>query len=146
MKNTLLGNTGLSVSPVGMGVLPIGPNQRNLPLKEGAQVIKYALSRGINFIDTAQYYRTYPYIREAMRQLKNESSLASRPVICSKCLGADYESMKDAVEEARDALDIDVIDIFLLHEVRSGQFAERAGAWEYLNKAKTCLLYTSRCV
>lgn len=137
MKNTLLGNTGLSVSPVGMGVLPIGPNQRNLPLKEGAQVIKYALGRGINFIDTAQYYRTYPYIREAMRQLKDESSLASRPVICSKCLGADYESMKDAVEEARDALDIDVIDIFLLHEVRSGQFAERAGAWEYLNKAKT---------
>ena len=54
-----------------------------------------------------------------------------------QCLGADYESMKDAVEEARDALDIDVIDIFLLHEVRSGQFAERAGAWEYLNKAKT---------
>ena len=90
----------------------IGPNQRNLPLKEGAQVIKYALGRGINFIDTAQYYRTYPYIREAMRQLKDESSLASRPVICSKCLGADYESMKDAVEEARDALDIDVIDIF----------------------------------
>ena len=72
MKNTLLGNTGLSVSPVGMGVLPIGPNQRNLPLKEGAQVIKYALGRGINFIDTAQYYRTYPYIREAMRQLKDE--------------------------------------------------------------------------
>ena len=80
MKNTLLGNTGLSVSPVGMGVLPIGPNQRNLPLKEGAQVIKYALGRGINFIDTAQYYRTYPYIREAMRQLKDEShGLSSVP-------------------------------------------------------------------
>ena len=45
--------------------------------------------------------------------------------------------MKDAVEEARDALDIDVIDIFLLHEVRSGQFAERAGAWGCLNETKT---------
>lgn len=134
MKNTLLGKTGLSVSPVGMGALPIGPNQRNLPLKEGAEVIRYALERGINFIDTAQYYKTYPYIREALTLYR--SGGLPDPVICSKCLSGDYDSMKYAVEEARTAMGMDVIDIFLLHEVRTGQFALRAGAWEYLNEAK----------
>ncbi len=130
MKNTLLGNTGLSVSRVGMGALPIGPNQRNLSVEQGADVIKYALQQGINFIDTAQCYKTYPYIKEALRSSNYE------PVICSKCLGDSYDIMKDAVEEARSNLDRDVIDIFLLHEVRTGRFQHKLGAWEYLNEAK----------
>lgn len=130
MKNTLLGNTGLSVSRVGMGALPIGPNQRNLSVEQGADVIKYALQQGINFIDTAQCYKTYPYIKEALRSSNYE------PVICSKCLGDSYDVMKDAVEEARSNLDRDVIDIFLLHEVRTGRFQHKLGAWEYLNEAK----------
>ena len=58
MKNTLLGKTGIEVSRVGMGVLPVGPNQLALPVEEGAEIIRYALEKGINFFDTAQYYRT----------------------------------------------------------------------------------------
>ena len=56
----MLGQTGLAVSCVGIGALPIGPGQLNLPLEEGSAVICDALRRGISFIDTAQYYRTYP--------------------------------------------------------------------------------------
>ena len=96
-----------------MGVLPIGPNQRALSIDEGAAVIRYALEKGIDFLDTAQYYRTYPYIREALKGRNFE------PVICSKCLSDDYDSMSAAIEEARRNLDRDVIDIFLLHEVRA---------------------------
>jgi len=45
--------------------------------------------------------------------------------------------MRFAVEEARKEMDRDVIDIFLLHEVRNDpDWAIRAGAWEYLNEAK----------
>ena len=62
MKNILLGNTGISVSRLGAGVLPMGPNQRNMAVEEGAAVVRHALDAGINFIDTAQYYRAYPYI------------------------------------------------------------------------------------
>lgn len=130
MKNILLGKTNIKVSRVGMGVLPIGPNQRALEIDEGAAVIRYALEQGINFLDTAQYYKTYPYIREALKNTGFE------PVICSKCLHGDYDSMDMAIEEARKSLDRDVIDIFLLHEVRTGQFEQRRGAWECLNDAK----------
>ncbi len=130
MKNTLLGKTGIEVSRVGMGVLPVGPNQLALPVEEGAEIIRYALEKGINFFDTAQYYRTYPYMSRAFR------SSAKEPVICSKCLYGDYDSMKKAVEEARRNLNRDYIDIFLLHEVRSGDFKLREGAWEYLTEAR----------
>lgn len=131
MKKILLGNTNIEVTRVGMGVLPIGPNQRNLPLQEGARIIKYALERGINFIDTAQYYETYDYIAEALKGEKYS------PVISSKCLADDYKSMERAIEEARKKLNRDVIDIFLLHEVRTGRFEEKAGAWECLQDAKS---------
>ena len=55
------------VTPIGFGVLTVGNTQLNLPVEEGAEVLRYALERGINFLDTAQYYETYPYIREALK-------------------------------------------------------------------------------
>lgn len=126
-----MGNTGIEVSVAGFGVLPIGPSQLALPVEEGANIIKYALKHGINFIDTAQYYRTYPYISKAM-----EGESFDDLVICSKSLCYDYEGMMEAIMEAREELHRGVIDIFLMHEVRSGQLELRAGAWEALKDAK----------
>ena len=62
MKKNRLGNTDLYVSPVAFGVLTVGNTQLNLPVSEGAELIKYAIDKGINFFDTAQYYETYPYL------------------------------------------------------------------------------------
>lgn len=39
-------------------------------------------------------------------------------MICTKCLGSSYEEMEDAIEEALEEMDLETIDIFLLHEVR----------------------------
>lgn len=131
MKKKLLGKTGIKVSVAGFGVLPMGPSQLALPVEEGAEIIRYALKNGINFLDTAQYYRTYPYISKAL-----ETGEFDDVVICSKCLYEDYDSMMDAIREAKEALNRDVIDIFLMHEVRSGQLEERTGAWQALKDAK----------
>ena len=131
MKRKQLGNTGIEVSAAGFGVLPMGPSQLALPVEDGAEIIKYALKHGINFLDTAQYYRTYPYISKAL-----ENGEFDDVVICSKCLYEDYDSMMDAINEAREALNRDVIDIFLMHEVRSGQLEQRIGAWQALKDAK----------
>lgn len=131
MKKKILGNTGIEVSVAGFGVLPIGPSQLALPVEQGAKIIRYALQNGINFIDTAQYYRTYPYISKAL-----EGEAFDDIVICSKSLSWDYDGMSEAILEARDALNREVIDIFLMHEVRSGQLEQRFGAWEALKAAK----------
>lgn len=131
MKKTVLGNTGIEVSIAGFGVLPMGPSQLALSIEAGAKIIRYAIEHGINFLDTAQYYRTYPYIRRALEGTSYEDL-----VICSKSLCEDYEGMMDAIYEAREALGRDVIDIFLMHEVRSGQLELRQGAWNALKDAR----------
>ncbi|MGI6722092.1 MAG: aldo/keto reductase [Anaerovoracaceae bacterium] len=131
MKYTELGNTGMKVSRIGFGVLTVGRTQLNQSIEEGAELIRYALSRGMNFLDTAQYYETYPYIREALKDGRYD------PVIASKTLDYSARDMRFAIEEARRELNRDVIDIFMLHEVRvHGDFELRAGAWEELQKAK----------
>ena len=131
MKKKVLGNTGIEVSIAGFGVLPMGPSQLALPVEEGAEIIRNALKNGINFLDTAQYYRTYPYISKAL-----ENGEFDDVIICSKSLYWDYEDMMDAILEARESLNRNVIDIFLMHEVRAGQLEERSGAWDALKNAK----------
>lgn len=131
MNINKLGNTGIQVTEVGVGVLTVGRNQLDLPLEEGAAVLRYALECGINFLDTAEYYETYPYIKQALQGTNFE------PVIASKSLALSYAEMKYAIEDARKELDRDVIEIFLLHEVRNDpDFQNRAGAWECLQDAK----------
>lgn len=140
MEKVSLGNTQLMVSRAGFGVLPIGPGQLALPLEEGAQILCHAIRNGINFLDTAQYYKTYPYIARALEMLsgdEKDAALAEGIVISSKSLARGYDEMMAAVKEARSIMGRDVIDIFLLHEVRAGLFEERASAWQALIDARS---------
>ncbi len=137
MEKHRLGTTDLYVTPVAFGVLTMGGSQMNLPLEEGAELIRYAIKQGINFFDTAQYYRTYPYLREALRGIDRTPGNPELPVICTKCLGSTYEETEDAIEEALQEMDLETIDIFLLHEVRQDpDWDMRAGAWQCLRDYK----------
>ena len=133
-----LGQTGLQVSAAGIGILPMGPGQLNLPTGEGSDILCHALTCGINFIDTAQYYQTYPYIKEGLEKFfrQNPSFQRSSLVVCSKSLCTDYDGMMHAINEACREMGLSYVDIFLLHEVRTGQFEERKGAWQALKDAK----------
>ena len=104
----------LSVSRLCFGSLTVGPLQANLPVERGAEVIAYAFSRGVNFLDTAQLYENYDYIRRALE-------LSGHPdvIISSKTYAYTKELAEEAVEEARRSIDRDVIDIFMLHEQES---------------------------
>ncbi len=114
MQYVTFGKTNLLVSRLCFGSLTIGPAQCNLSIDEGAEVISKAISMGINFIDTAQLYRTYGYIREGMKK-----SGKFDIVISSKTYAYSRDMARKAVEEARRELDRDYIDIFLLHEQES---------------------------
>lgn len=131
MDKVVLGKTDIEVTKIGFGVLTVGATQLNLPINEGSSLLRYALERGINFLDTAEYYNTYPYIKEALKCTNYD------PVISSKSLCHSYIDMEKAVEDARFTLDRDVIDIFLLHEVRSiYDYNQRQGALEALYDLK----------
>lgn len=131
MEYRFLGNTGLKVSRLCFGALTIGPLQANLSVPEGAAVIRRALESGVNFIDTAQFYKTYPYIKEALRGYKGEV------IIASKSYAYTARDMQNSLEEALRELNRDVIDIFMLHEQET--YLTLKGHWEaveYLLQAK----------
>ncbi len=114
MTYTVLGGTGIRVSRLCFGSLTLGPIQANLPLEEGAAVAARAIERGVTFFDTAQLYRTYPYLRRAMEITgRHDIVIASKTYAHTRALAAH------ALDEARRALDRDMIDIFLLHEQES---------------------------
>ncbi len=131
MQYRFLGKTGLKVSNLCFGALTVGPLQARLSIQEGAKVIRKALEAGVNFIDTAEIYRTYPYIREAIRGYNNEV------IIASKCYAYTYDGMRQSVEKALENTGRDWIDIFMLHEQES--ILTIKGHWEaieYLLEAK----------
>jgi len=114
MDYVRLGNTDIVVSKLCFGGLVMGPLQKNLPPVEGAAVILRALQTGVNFIDTAELYGTYPHIRQALALWEGE-----RPVIATKSYAWSREDAEKSLERARKELDCDVIDIFLMHEQES---------------------------
>lgn len=126
-----MGNTGIRVSRLCFGTLTIGPLQANLPVGEGARLLTLALDKGVNFIDTAELYGTYPYIRRAIRNRPDT------PVIASKSYAYTRAGMKESLARALDELDLPVIDIFLLHEQESHlTLAGHREALDYLLEAK----------
>lgn len=110
MQYHRLGNTDLIVSKICFGALGIGPLQANLPLQQGSEIIKHALEQGINFIDTAEMYQTYPYISVALKNFHKDV------IISTKSYAYTAEMMRSSFDKARRALNRDYIDVFLLHE------------------------------
>ncbi|MCR6546650.1 aldo/keto reductase [Dehalobacterium formicoaceticum] len=132
MERNILGATGMEVSPLCFGALPLGPLQKNLPLPEGAALIRKGLEQGINFIDTAESYFTYPYIKEALTGFTGEV------IISSKSMATTYEDMEKAVFDGLSALERSYFDIFHLHAARTKRtvFEERGGAFQCLKDLK----------
>lgn len=112
MEYRKLGQTEIKVSELCFGALPMGPLQANLSAEEGGKLIREALEKGVNFIDTAEMYQTYPHIAYALKDFKGEA------IIASKSAAKDYQGMEKAIQDALKTLGKDVIDIFHLHAAR----------------------------
>ncbi len=125
-----LGGTGIQVSRLCFGTLTMGPLQRNLPLSTGAGLLEYAFSLGVNFLDTAELYGTYPYIKEALK-CKPDA------VVCTKSYSYDEKTAEQSFCAAVEGIGREYIDLFLLHEQESEHTIR--GHWEaieYLLKKK----------
>ncbi len=114
------------VSKLVFGSLTVGPLQADLPVERAGEIFAYAFDRGINLVDTAQYYRNYEHIRAGLRKCKHPDDV----MISSKSYAYDRAGALDAVDEARRALDRDCIDLFMLHEQES--IHTLRGHWEAL--------------
>lgn len=121
MKYAVLGSTGIKVSRLCFGTLTMGPLQRNLPLSQGVGLLESAFSFGVNFLDTAEIYGTYPYVKEALR-IKPDA------VVCTKSYSYDIATAEKSFRAAAEGIGREYIDIFLLHEQESEHTVR--GHWE----------------
>lgn len=99
----------------------MGPLQKDLPLSQGVRLLETAFSQGVNFLDTAELYGTYPFVREALRLLPDA-------VVCTKSYSYDTATAEMSFRKAVEGMGREYIDIFLLHEQES-QHTIR-GHWE----------------
>jgi predicted aldo/keto reductase-like oxidoreductase len=127
MKRVNLGKSGLSIHPLVFGTLPLGPLQAGLEVREGARLIRTALDAGVNLLDTAAMYQTYPYIRSALEGYSGEV------LIASKTHAADAKTAREHIETALRELNRETLDIVHLHGARfPDPFVERAAVFDEL--------------
>jgi len=107
MKMKLLGNTGMEVSVVGLGGIPI----QRLSQEEATKIILECKNNGINFIDTARAYTvSEEYIGNALKEVGRESFY-----IATKAMSFTYEEMKASIALSLKTMDIDYIDLYQVH-------------------------------
>ncbi len=127
MRHVNLGKTGLEIHPLVFGTLPLGPLQAGLTVEDGAKLIRTALDLGVNLLDTAALYQTYPYIRAALQDYSGEV------LIAGKTHAADAQTAREHVETALRELSRDYLDIVHLHGARlADPFVERAAVFDEL--------------
>ena len=97
MQSVDLGRTGLRVSKLCFGTLTMSPLQKNLSPEEGAKLLLHAYERGVNFLDTADLYGTYPHIRRALR-------VAPDYIVSTKAYCYDEKTAREALERAYTSL------------------------------------------
>ena len=121
------------VSRLAFGSLTVSPLQVSPDTETAADIIAYAFERGVNFIDTAQYYNNYHIIRRAFEKYGRAGDV----VLSTKTYAYDRATAEAAVEEARRETGRDVIDIFMLHEQESyNTLRGHMEALEYLFECK----------
>ncbi|MFI3171517.1 MAG: aldo/keto reductase [Eubacteriales bacterium] len=127
---TILGRTGLNVSTVSFGGIPI---QRS-DAANTQEVIDKLIEYGMNYIDTARGYTvSEEYIGAAIEGKRDKFILAT------KSMSRTYESMKADIEISLKNLRTDYIDVYQLHNVKLPDFEQTFapdGAYAALAEAK----------
>ncbi|MBN1426344.1 aldo/keto reductase [Candidatus Fermentibacteria bacterium] len=127
----VLGTTGLCIHPLVIGTLPMGPLQANLDPAQGARIIRHALDRGANLIDTADMYGSYAHIRAA------SDGFGGEVVFASKTHAQTRESAREHVDRALRMLHIERLDILHLHGARlSDPFVERGEVFDEIRRLR----------
>jgi aryl-alcohol dehydrogenase-like predicted oxidoreductase len=124
MKHRKLGHTGLIVSEVALGSMQFGGkmNMGNLGQEDTTRMVKLALDRGINFIDTADVYslgESETLLGNALKGIRREIVLATKVRLPMgenfNRSGATRVNIMREVEGSLKRLQTDYIDLYQVH-------------------------------
>ncbi len=120
MKYVALGSTGLSVSEVGFGCIPIIRRSKD----DSVKVLRHAFEQGITFFDTANAYRdSEEKIGTAFAGMRDKI------VIASKTLMRSEQGAMEHLENSLRKLNTDYLDLYQLHQIaQEKDWSEVTGA------------------
>lgn len=110
MKKVRLGKTGLEVSRVGMGGIPI----QRPPLDEAIKVIQRAVDLGVNFVDTSLGYGD-----SEERIGKGIAGRRGQVIVATKGGWRDKATALEHIERSLERLNTDYIDLWQFHGVNT---------------------------
>ena len=130
MKYIRFGKTGLTVSEIGFGGIPI----IRLAADEAVRVVRHAFDRGITFYDTANMY-----VDSEAKIGRALFSIRDRVIIATKTIRRDAAGFNKHLEQSLENLKTDYIDLFQFHQVADAaewdKITQPDGAWDDAVKA-----------
>ncbi len=108
MRHRLLGKTGLEVSEVGFGCIPI----IRLSRRTSIRVLRRAQERGITLFDTASVY-----LDSEEKFGRAFKGLRPQVVLATKSIKRDRLGLEGDLEQSLRLLKTDYLDLFQLHQV-----------------------------
>jgi predicted aldo/keto reductase-like oxidoreductase len=131
MKIKELGKTGLKVSELGFGGIPIIP----LGVEEAVTVVRHCFDLGITFFDTANMYGdSESKIGQALEKVRG------KVVLATKTLDQTYEGAAGHIDQSLENLKTDTIDLYQLHNISKeadlDQILAKDGALEAVKEAQ----------
>lgn len=117
IETTLFGKTGLKVTKIAFGGIPV----MRLSKSEGVKLVKEIINMGINFIDTAYVYGdSEEKIGEAIKDISRE-----RLVIATKSPALDKETFLQHLYTSLQRLQTEYVDIYQMHGINSDDAMQR---------------------
>lgn len=130
MEYTVLGKTGLKISRMGFGGIPI----QKVDAKVTRTLMEELLEQGVNYIDTARGYTVSEgFLGEALEGIRDKFVLATKSMARTK------EAMAADIEISLQNLKTDYIDLYQVHNPTMAdldQVLAPDGALEALMEAK----------
>jgi len=131
-----LGKTGIQTSRLACGTGTVGYNHTSNQAKLGipglADLLWAGYDNGLRFIDCADSYGTHPHVAESLKRIPRE-----KVTILTKSWARDAEGMRKDIDRFRKELNVDQIDILLMHCLEDDDWTTRyRGAMDALSEAK----------
>ena len=130
MEYRVLGKTGLKISRVGLGGIPI----QRIDAEGTKQLVNQLMDAGVNYIDTARGYTvSEQYLGYALEGIRDKFVLAT------KSMARTREAMAKDIDISLGNLKTDYIDLYQVHNPNMAQLEQvlaEGGALEALLEAK----------
>ena len=137
MQYRSFGKTGKSVPILGFGTMRLPMKEGRIDEEESIRIIRYAIDRGMTYVDTAYRYHegeSELLVAKALADgYREKVFLADKAPVWLMESAADFDRILD---EQLQKCNTDHFDFYMLHSVSARTFRERVQAFGLIDKMK----------